>query len=388
MRGFTEDTGSQRNKGTDVTDWLDQLKTAVAQAGDQPLVWQSTHPSTLADGASPPKLLVLPKAARLMACQLPGVTGNLFFHHPQMLDHHQTAQLLAAGGGVGGDRLWIAPESAFMWKNLAAIRHDLAAHAHTPPAMDPAQYQIVSQSAHHIQLASDMQLHDDRSGQSLTLHVTRQFEVIDAPPELPAAVHCMSFAIHNALTLIQGGEQTHAGCWDLLQLPPGGTLICPTMQRVALGDEVRSYYEPLGDHVRVSDDAVLFRVDAKKRIKMGLSPVHTTGRMGYYNRQNAAAGMSTLIVRSFLPCPGQSYVDLPVDDILQGRRSGGDALQAYNHNDPDMAFGEMEYHEPAVHQSHGPRTAGGRCVTHVLAGTDELIRQEGKRLLGVELVEV
>lgn len=371
-----------------MTDWFDQLKTAVAKAGEQPCVWHSTHRSTTADDNSKPRLLVMPNAARLMACQMPGVTGNLFFHHAKLLDAAQTAKLLASGGGVGGDRLWIAPESAFMWKNLASVRHDLASHSQTPTAMDPANYHVVTQTDRHIELASDMQLVDDRSGQSLSLEVTRQFEVIDAPANLPAEIHCMSFAIHNELTLTQGGKDTHASCWDLLQLAPGGTLICPTMHPASLHDDVRSYYDPFGSHVKVTHDAVLFRVDAKQRVKMGLLPSMTTGRMGYYNRQNAQQGMSTLIVRSFLPCPGQSYIDLPVDEILEGRRTGGDALQAYNHNDAAMPFGEMEYHDPAIHQSHGPRTLNGRSVTHVLAGPDALVREQGRRMLGVELLEL
>lgn len=380
-----------------MADWFDRLFHAAQQAGQNPLIWQyagrDQTPSTDAGG---PRLLVLPKAGRIMACQMPGVSENLFFHHHMLEDAGQAGDVLATGGGIGGDRLWIAPETAFMWKNLADISHDLASHAHTPPAMDPAAYRVAFQSDTHLQLTTDMELEDDRSSQSLSLRVSRQFQQIDPPWQLPAELHAMSFAIRNDITLIQGGDQTHAGTWDLLQLPAGGTLICPTLLKA---ESVRSYYEPLDEHVRVTDDAVLFRIDSKKRCKLGLLPELTTGRMGYYKKETHSSSqststkrttsklMSTLIVRSFLSCPGQTYIDLPVDEILQGKRQGGDALQAYNHNTSDMAFGEMEYHDPAVLAKNGPASSGGQCVTHVLAGPDELIRQEGKKLLGVALME-
>lgn len=389
-----------------MADWFDRLKQAAQHAGDSPIVWQGRadfdQPSpnqpasdahldslTTPDASQSPKLLVLPKAARVMACAMPGVAGNLFFHHLPLESNDTAGTLYSNGGGIGGDRLWVAPESAFMWKNLADVQHDLASHALTPTAMDPAAYRVVAQSDHHLQLATDMVLTDDRLAQSLSLEVSRAFELINPPGNLPEGLTSISFAIVNELTLRQGGKKTHAGCWDLLQLPAGGTLICPTMCKA---DSVRSYYEPLGDYVQVMDDAVTFRIDAQKRVKMGLLPEHTTGRMGYYRQaqtgDDATEKISTLIVRVFLPCPGQRYVDLPVDEVLAGAHQGGDALQAYNHNDAQMAFGEMEYHDPAVHASGGASSSVGRCVTHILAGPDALIRQAGRNLLGVDLMQM
>jgi hypothetical protein len=158
-----------------------------------------------------------------------------------------------------------------------------------------------------------------------------------------------------------------------------GSLICPITRAIS---QVRSYYEPCDSHTQLRQDAVVFRMDAKKRVKFGLPPEVTTGRMGYYQKQSQG---SSLIVRIFLSCPGQTYVDLPVDDILAGQRTGGDALQAYNHDDPSQPFGEMEYHDPAVLPGQEPLTRGGTSVTHVLAGPDETILEYGSQLLGVNL---
>ena len=50
-----------------------------------------------------------------------------------------------------------------------------------------------------------------------------------------------------------------------------------------------------------------FLIDGKHRIKMGLCPEHTTGRMAYRREVGA---VTTLIVRCFGPAPGLDYVDI------------------------------------------------------------------------------
>lgn len=360
-------------------DWFERLTHACTHAGDRPVRWHDPQTNC--------ELLLLPNAGRIIACKMDGAEGNAFYHHASLEDASHAGQTLAGGGGLGGDRLWIAPESAFMWRDLAGMRHELAKHARTPPAMDPAAWQIVRQTPRMLELQTAMKLQDHRSDQplELSLRVKRQFEWLPALKGLPEELNVMSFAIENEVTLIEGGPDAQAGAWDLLQLPAGGTLICPTM-RPPRDEDVRSYYEPLDAHVKLTGEAVLFRVDAKRRVKLGLWPGVTAGRMAYHRPSQDASGRSTLIVRTFQPCVGMDYIDLPVDDVLAGARTGGDALQAYNHNTQDMPFGEMEYHDPAVCLGDAPMTRRGRCITHVLAGPDAQIKQSGEALLGAPIV--
>ena len=161
-------------------------------------------------------------------------------------------------------------------------------------------------------------------------------------------------------------------------VPPAGTLVCPTTRRVL----PRSYYEPFGDkHVVVDDTSVRFTVDAAHRIKMGLRPEHTTGRMGYY--RPLAGGESSLIVRVFPVYPGELYVDIPRDHP-HDQRSGGDALQAYNDDLTYGPFGEMEFVAPAV-MVGGCTARHTACVTHALVGPDAAVREAGAALLGVSI---
>ncbi|GAB4198176.1 MAG: hypothetical protein Kow00105_12140 [Phycisphaeraceae bacterium] len=350
-----------------MSEWFEQLD-AAAQAQQQP-----THRLVAGDGM----LLVTERGARVLACQLPGVSDNLFFHHPTMLDPAHTDK------PFGGDRLWIAPEVGWFWESLEQAREDPGSQKF-PPQIDPGQYTTDSASPVHAQLSNRLKLTDVRDGKSIELAVSRQIRAINAPYGLPSDLKCASFAITHIL-LARGGDDGAIACaWDILQLPPDGTLICPTTADPNQVSEPTSYYEPFGErHVIRDRNAVRFLADSRRMIKMGLKAEHTTGRMAYYRQ--LGQGLSTLVLRIFAPQPGEPYPDLP-RSADKDQRTGGDALQAYNHGEPGPGgFGEMEYHDPAVIVGQGPTTRHGTSVTHVMAGPDDSIRAFGQRLLGVPI---
>lgn len=345
--------------------WFERLRDCALAADSAARVWDTPHG----------RLLVTRRAARVLACQMPGIDDNLFFHQPDLERDDRADALFAGGGGLGGDRLWIAPEIGFIFFDLPKARKDPVSHAKLPAAMDPAQWQVAADGPGHLRLETAMNLRDDRTDKSLTLHVARQFDLIDAPADLPRKLASLSFSIRNDLSIVNGDQGVVAGAWDLLQLPPTGWLVCPTVSPVK---KPRSYYNPFGPkHVKCDKSAVRFLIDGKRRIKMGIAPAQTTGRMGYYRK---AGKLSTLIVRWFAPLPGTPYVDLPRSS---NAFFGGDALQAYN--DDGGGFGEMEYHDPAVVVGNTPASRSGACVTHVLAGPDAQIRAAADLLLGVGL---
>ena len=347
-------------------DWFDQLDNA-AKAQERP-----THRIVAGDGM----LLVTENGARIMGCTLPGVEGNLFFHHPTMLDAELTAK------PFGGDRLWIAPEVGWYWPSLELAREDPGKNAATPPQIDPGTYVTDSASPAHVQLSQRMALTDVRDGKNIELSVSRQIRAINAPAGLPADLICASFAITNLL-LARGGDDGAVACvWDILQVPTGGTLNCPTTADPNKVSEPTSYYDPFGEkHVGADTVALRFLGDGERMVKMGIKAEHTTGRMGYYRKLDN--GMATLIFRVFAPQPGEPYPDVP-RSCDADQRLGGDALQAYNHvGGGPGAFAEMEYHDPAVIIGSGPQTRTGSSTTHVLAGPDASVRAFGEQLLGV-----
>ncbi|MFA9477956.1 DUF6786 family protein [Phycisphaerales bacterium AB-hyl4] len=359
-----------------MADWLNRLAASLADNGHEP--------RTFTAGSG--QIIVLDHGARVLGCTLPGVDENLFWHNPRLEDASDAGTPLhEAGGLIGGDRIWIAPENGYMWPDLEAARTDPQGTYQLPTRMDPSEWGPIEEGDDHVVLGTTMALTDHRSERSVSLNLSREITIIDRPHGLPDSLACASFAIRNDLSLIEGDPEAVAGAWDILQLPPTGTLICPTVMPVQ--GQPRSYYDPFGDkHVQVDPHCVRFLIDSRRRIKMGLRAEHTNGRMGYYRA--LPDGQASLIVRVFLPQPGEAYVDMPrmTDDTF-----GGDALQAYNDDGtatgegPGHCFGEMEYHDPAIVVGAGPALRTGSCVTHVIAGAEGLVRQAGRMLLGVDV---
>ena len=308
------------------------------------------------------------RGARITHCQVEGLDENLFYDD---------------GRGGGGDRLWIAPEVAFYWPSLEEARRDPVGTAETPRDVDPGTYEVEGDWPGGVQLVNSCSLVDSRDDKAIGLEMKRTVAVTDRPHGLPDAVHCVSFALVNELLVTGGDPGAVAAAWDILQVPPTGTLVCPTTTRV----QPRSYYDPFGDrHVRADGHAVRFLIDLQRRIKMGIRPEHTTGRMGYFREHPAGgsgSGWASLILRVFAVSPGESYVDIPRDHPADQRR-GGDALQAYCDDQTFGRFGEMEYVAPAVVVG-GCEYRHSACVTHVLAGPTDAVREAGGALLGVEI---
>jgi len=344
--------------------WIQTLHQRSLEAGVSP--WRAAS----GDGT----LLATAFGARLLAAALPGVPGNLFWHDPAF-ERGERSKV------NGGDRLWLAPEVAFMWEDLAAAREDPRAAYALPAAMDPADWRIEVEAPDRFGLVAEMTLVDHRDGGRFRARLRRAFDVHVGPPAgLDERLAHAGFFIENAIELLEFETGTQvgpvAGTWDLLQMPPGGTLFVPTLGIAS----PNSYYDPFGaHHVHVAGDHVQFRIDGGRRIKMGLPAEAVTGRMGYYRPLEA---VSTLIVRHFLPEPGRPYVDVPRD---REARFGGDALQAYNDDGVDGGFGEMEHHDPALIAGDGPSFQRSRSVTHLFAGPDEAIREVGRHLLGVAI---
>ncbi|MEM8782966.1 MAG: DUF6786 family protein [Planctomycetota bacterium] len=365
--------------------WFDALEIQADAQGQQP------HVLRLGDA----RLLVTEHGARMLACELPDVDHNLFFAS-DFSNKDGTRGTL-----TGGDRVWISPEIGYFWPTLDDALRDPKGTADTPAEIDPAAWHDMQPGDEdRVELACGMSLTDMRGGASGKLLLQR--EIIaerSGTAELPGLA-AASFVVTNTVELQEDADGGYcAGTWDILQVPAGGTLICPTTRPLDLTEDVRSYYDPFGDrHVSVDDARVRFRIDGRRRVKLGLRPEHTTGRMAYYRPlSHGDDARASLILRVFAPMPGEPYCDVPITDprnaqLLAGQARGpllgGDCLQAYNDDGdafgggPDVTFGEMEYHDPCVIGGEGPSKRTGTCVTHVVAGPDATVRAWGEQTLG------
>ena len=331
---------------------------------------EKQNPQVLTRGGH--RLLLSARGARVMAVGAEGVPADPFY-------------LAEDGGGrlSGGDRLWLGPEVAWFWPSLEKAREDPIEHAQVPKEIDPGAYEA-DPGGGAVTLHAEIDLVDGRDDRPLQLMVERSIRLLDPPAGLPDGVAGLGYATTHRLRVRNPDAEPGpvASAWSIAQVPPGGTLVCPTTRRLSIADEVTSYYNDFGpDHVRAGDDAVRFTIDARRRIKMGLKPEDTVGRMGYF--RPSGDGRASLILRFFPTLPDETYCDVPRSADADVR-SGGDCLQAYNDDLTYGAFGEMEHHDPAVAVG-GVERQDHTSTTLVLAGPEAAVREHGSRLLGAAL---
>ena len=321
------------------------------------------------------RLALSPRGARVMAVAADGLP-----HDPFFLGEDGNGEL------TGGDRLWLGPEVAWFWPSLEQAREDPVKHAAVPAAIDPGSYGVESSAAGRASFVQRFALEDSRDEAALQGFAHREIRLLPRPGgDLDDGVSAVAYATEHSLGLeetLPPWSGAVASMWSIAQVPPGGTLVCPTTRELCVADDVTSYYDDFGpDHVRADGRAVRFRIDARRRIKMGLKPEDTAGRMGYF--RPLGDGRASLILRFFPTLPGETYCDLP-RSAPAAQRSGGDCLQAYNDDLTYGEFGEMEHHDPAVvvggveNQSHS-------STTMILGGPEADVRAAGERLLGVSV---
>lgn len=356
-----------------MTDTMKQVADNLEAAGVETRIWE----------AGKGRLLISAHGGRVLRCEINGVEGNLFFHPNALLDRDKAAEFVSKRKAmIGGDRLWIAPENGYHFTDLEKARVAPFENYKVPADVDPGDWTITFEAA-DIAAASmwaKAKLTDYRNDKTIELTITREFNAVEdyAPSDIPddAPDFDLHFRTTNGLRITGGDDGAVAGAWGILQVPAGGVLICPTNKKV---DGPRSYYDDYdAHHVIEKNGAVRIKLDGKKRIKIGLSPAQTNGRMGYYRK---VGDVHTMVVRLFEVRAEDKYIDLPrsTDDIF-----GGDALQSYNDNAGPQSFGEMEYHDPAVVVGETD-AQNGFVHTLVFAGSESHIAKVCDKWLGVPL---
>jgi len=105
--------------------------------------------------------------------------------------------------------------------------------------------------------------------------------------------------------------------------------------------------------------------------------VAVRGRAGYLRPTGPQS--STLVVRNFVVNPSGEYIDKP----WHAPEEPGMAFQAYNGGDLD-AFGELEYHTPAIGGAGGLDSYRDVRQMWAFSGPTTLVRKIAGHLLGEE----
>jgi hypothetical protein len=237
------------------------------------------------------------------------------------------------GWNVGGDRLWLGPESDWFW---ASDDHtDLSAHV-VPGEIDPGRWATYVGDRHAV-LTADVRLTHRRSGAVTRVRVRREVDLLTAGPG------AVSYRTRTTLDVVAGPPGQAVDAWSIVQVPDGGVLDVALAGPLAYRDHLApAPPERIVDH----GDRVAVELTGESMFKIGFAPSVVAGRLTYV-----------------LP-------DLTVERVFDVRPHlpycEGDAVQVFDDDGHYGGYAELEHHSPAAVTS---ATGTGRtvdvCVTTV-----------------------
>jgi hypothetical protein len=318
---------------------------------------------------------VTPAAGRIVALAFSPDGENLLWTNPQIADPallRSTPEKLV--GGLGGDRLWFAPELEYHWHGVP--NWNTFENYKTPSASDPGAYAFAPGSEDEIVLHAEGELKAHGNDRPVGYRVTRWIRLAQAPVAVAPfmkGVRFVGITTSHRVALTAATRTGRLGLWHLLQLPVGSVLVVP-LQAAAppaaaapLSYGLRGTWEVLPDQVR-------WRYGGKANAKFGLGAAALTGRSAAFRR--LSDGDWLMIVRDFPIDPRAVYCDHP-----HGVPRNDQALQAWD----GYGFGEMEFHSPALDAEHGPRSRTEEDSIWAFAADRQAIAVLAKQLLGVRV---
>jgi hypothetical protein len=291
------------------------------------------------------------------------------------------------GGGdwnVGGDRVWIGPEIAYMIRD----RDDYWGSYEMPPSLDPGRHDL------------------DRTGDRVTMSRVAELEAFTAPTGQvradltlvvrPAAhplrhLRGASAAGPDGSPLVDaveyGGYVTEvrlgitsegaheAESWMLDQVRAGGTAFVAAVPDA----QVTDYYEPVGDLLAEVPGGVAVSLTGADRFKIGFAAPHVTGRLGYVRAVgDPADDRAVLFVRGSHSDPSAEYSEEP--DPSPGMR--GDSLHLYDDDGGLGGFAEIEARGTPV-LGPRPEPVTDRFGSWWFRGRTDDVARVAQHLLGV-----
>ncbi|MET4262416.1 hypothetical protein ABIC09_007394 [Bradyrhizobium sp. S3.12.5] len=316
---------------------------------------------------------VTPEGARLIALAFDERAENLLWTHPLLCDREAMKDAQALAGGMGGDRLWFAPEVKFHWRG----RSDWLTFTNyaVPLEADPGNYRFSDRDVGQIGLSAAPTLPTTDGSPPVKFFVRRTF-CLARPPLFPngrrllGSLSYVGVEARHELHFDSGQTAGVVGLWHLLQAPVESVAIIPT-KRDWNGAPL-SYGNP-GDWC-TGPDQVSWRYGGIAKAKLGLEVSAVTGRVGIVRQ--LSDGQWALIVRDFPVSRDGSYVDHPYG---QARRD--QVVQAWD----GFGFGELEYHGVGLDAGDGPRSLSETDTIWAFGGSADSIAAVGAALLGVSI---
>ena len=325
------------------------------------------------------ELFVLPHGGRVIGLFAGGREENLLWINPALGQAGSAREALTADHWVhlGGDRTWVSPERELHVGDLARAWETYA----VPAEVDPGHYTVAHQPT-QISWRSPARLFFNRQQRSSEVEIEKSVRLVANPLRLEAGFGSLAgvdyggYELATSLRLIEpaaGGPAV--SLWNILVVEAAGWVIIPTLGETRARDYLD---QTLPERLVATGHAVYFRLDGREQHKIGVRAAAVTGRAGYLRRVGAERSM--LLVRSFVVNPSGEYVDTPWD----APEEMGYAFQSYNDNGSLGAFGELEYHTPAIGGSTGLDRYTDVSQLWAYAGPAAHIERIAAQLLGAE----
>jgi hypothetical protein len=321
------------------------------------------------------RLLLLPYGGRVLGLFAPGSDGNFFWTHPALRTAESARRLYGTRNwhNSGGDRIWLAPEIDIFFPNFP--KTDIW---RVPAEVDPGNY-CLRRSGHALELVSSFTLTLSRSRAKVAGMITKSYTAAANPLGHEghrgewAEVRYAGYTQETSLELT-GGSSAQIGLWSLLQLPPGGEALIPTLSK----DEPKVYAGPIAPETLVVTSGLVRFLPGDGGVrKFAMRAAASTGRFGYlYPSEHDWA----LVVRNFTVQVSGKYLDVPWNDPTSVNDCGY-STQVCSVNNELGSYCELEYHIPAVGGDAGSDCC--RDITQVWAfrGPEGRMRAAARTLL-------
>lgn len=336
------------------------------------------HPAVELRGVEGGALLFLPFGARVLSLFAEEEGRNLYWTNPQLALKAQAARVFASPDWVhtGGDRTWISPEVDTC---VGDITNPWGSYK-VPYNLDPGHY-LVERGGGVVKASASVRAPLHRRKTFCDVEIEKAVRMIPNPLRRESQardwlgeVHYVGYEQTTSLRLLSTPDPAvQVGIWNIIALPAGGEMLVPALGRIT----VRTYFGSAGpEHLTVGERSVHLRIDGQVQYKVGLRAASLTGRAGYL--RSLGANSWGLVVRNFAVNPSGEYIDVPWD----GPEELGYAFEAYNDDGKLGAFGELEYHVPAIGGDTGLTSSVDQSQVWAFSGPERRVRAIAELLLG------
>ncbi len=300
------------------------------------------------------------------------------------------------------DRFWLGPEGgqySVFFKPGVSMEID---NWYTPAPLDYESWELISETSSKAEVKKDMLL-KNYAGTEFSLRVNRKITLLeDADIQhlldvvLPSEIKQVGFETENIVT--NTGENTWTkesgtvSIWILSMFNPsiGGTVVIPYKEgyESEFGKIAATNYfgEIPNDRIKIENGILYFKVDGKKRSKLGLSPRRAKSVAGSYDE---ISGTLTIVQYS-LPEKAKEYINQLWE--IQKEPFIGDVVNSYNDGPLEDGsqmgpFYELESSSPAAFLKPGENIIHYHRVMHFV-GEKEDLNNISEKVLGIGIEQI